>query len=304
MSQLASPQRKPVSSPWVPVVFRLDGPNREYVQVVHQVVGYIKYFFKVNIDWLKETTGQRILLIKIPEAIILISKRIGPGVSIPGKIFRSFANALMPLYGLGCAKTFLSFVEVGTRFNAMFAPPDTKIDYVVVDEDGKSFQAFLPLGRHGQWANRLENICSWSLSVSECGSYLWKLQNLSSTDQPFFITFASWAGRYLSVKTLCYEGLFLYRTWWQGQHRTVVEVKKEASISKSDIAGSLLKISLAVVSLSLEFFVYLTAKGNKSPWLETTLFWSRITPTLITPVNRYWSVMVTRPYYTAAAAAG
>ena len=307
MAQPASPKKVALedqqSSSWAPIMFSLQGPNREYMLVAWKVVGYITFFLKVNIDWLKETTGQRILLIKIPEAIILISKRIGPGVSIPAKIFRSFANALMPLFGLGCAKTFLSFVEVGTRFNGMFSQSETKIDYVVVDESGKKTQAFLPLDWRAQWANRIENICHWSLSVSECGSYLWRLQNLSSTDLPPFSTFATWVGRYVSVKTLCYEGWFLYRTWWrQGKHHTVVKVQDGASISKRDIAGSLLKISVAVVCLSLELFAYLVAKGNKSPWLETTLFWSRITPTLMDPVNRYWSVMVTRPYYTAAAA--
>jgi len=296
-----SPVKAPVSGPWVPIWFKLEGPYKDYayLKICHNVYNFAIEFWVQNWNWLKETSGQRVLLIKIPEAIINIAVRIGPATSIPKKVLHVVANFFMPIYKLGsCAKPFLAFIEVRTRFDAMFKKPDEKIDYVVLDAKGNYLKATFPLTHREQLAGRFENIASWTLSLSECGNYIWKFYNASAEDRPPFATFMSWTGRAMSIKTLVVEGRFLFQTWWAGKH---VQIDK-ATLSKQSLAGSILKIFLAAMCLAIELFQYFAANQYKPLWLGSALFWTRISSTFISPVaNRYWPSMVTTPLYAAAA---
>lgn len=285
-------------SSMIPGYFRVDGPYGHYVVQVHNVFWALREFLRANAAWLREPGGQRALLIKIPEAIILIAKRMGPPASIPGKILYVAAKILAPLYALGgCAKPFLAFVEVGT----VKYENKERIDYVAVDEKGQHLQASLPLGYWSQWANRIENIASWSLSVAECGSFLWKYQYPASLDRTFFAIFAEWTGRFISIKLLISESWFLTKTLWKVQHIESKDVT--LTLAKREIVGSLLKISLALACLSIDLFQILAKNEYKPAWLDTALFWTRISPAFITPVVRHWPTLVTKPLYVSAASA-
>jgi hypothetical protein len=158
------------------------------------------------------------------------------------------------------------------------------------------------------------NAAFWIISVNECEAFLNK--HSGSEVNPHTSFLATWGGRYASIKDLCFEGWFLYQTWWLGNHLRFREVNannvirreyvplrapiapdvQDTTIATQEIVGSLLKISLAVVCLSLDIFTKMAKGGNKSLWLETAIFWTSLAPTFITPVAmRYWPNLAIKP---------
>ena len=196
----------------------------------------------------------------------------------------------------------------------MFKWPESPVEYVVIVESfdqnnnlvKTTRRAQMPVDIWWQWSGVVQNVADWTISVSECEAYLRK-------DSAQMAPFTTWGARYLSVKSLCFEGWFLYQTWWLGNHqrinaagqpdsiRNVLPHVQSTTLAKREIAGSLLKISLSVVCLSLDFFTKLNGKEQKPFWLEAAIFWTRIAPTFITPVAlRYWPKVVTIPLYKRA----
>ncbi|HEY5235558.1 MAG TPA: hypothetical protein VIJ14_05225, partial [Rhabdochlamydiaceae bacterium] len=213
---------------YLPSILRSDGPYGEYIVQVKAVCSYIKNFVWNNLTWMKEAGGQKSLLIKVPEAFVSIARRITPATHIPGRMINFFAETLAPLHRLGpCAKNFVAFADAGSKFPAMFEEPDRHYRYVVKDAANKNSLAQLPYNIWGQRACRAEAIVSWSLSVSECGNYLWKSSHPLAEGKAPFTDAAVWMGRYMSVKSLCFEGWFLYQTWWCGSHLRYDDTTKQ-----------------------------------------------------------------------------
>ncbi len=308
------------SESWVPVYFRIDGPNKEYMEKVNAVYEYVRNFILHNLSWLKETGGQKTLLIKFPDAIVSISKHIGPATHIPGKMINFTAGILSPLHRLGgCASSLIGFAEVGAKFPSLFNPSEKQVKYVVTEGNNK-YKAQFWLSTWEQRANKAQNVADFLLSFSGCAGYLWRLQH--TPDEKFPLApVATWSARYMSVKGLYFEGRFLYETLWVGAHRRCAGEEgkyapieryddtlrknvpvQNTTLAKEEIAGSLLKISLSVVCLSLDLFKTLASNENNSPWLETAIFCAGIAPTFITPLaTRYWPKMVAEPLYANAA---
>jgi hypothetical protein len=304
---------------YLPLFMRSDGPYGEYVDQAISVYEYVRNFILHNLNWMKEAGGAKTLFVKFPDAIVSISKRIGPASYLPGKMINRVAEILIPLHKLGgCTSTLLGFAEVGSKFPAMFTPADSQVRYVVKDAHDKAYRAQFPLNQWEQRSNRALNIADWTLSFTGCSGYIWRLNH--SADEKFpLASIATWSGRYMSVKGLYAEGRFLYETLWVGNHKKwnedeqkYVPIKYEKnkvilpenfSLAREELAGSLFRLSLAVVCLSLEIFKTLAAKGNQSPWLDSAIFCAGLAPTFITPIAmRYWPKMVVDPLYTAASA--
>ncbi len=307
---------------YLPTQIRSDGPYGEYVDQVYSVYEYVRNFMLHNLAWLKEAGGIKTLIIKFPDAIVSISKRIGPATHIPGKMINSAAGILLPIHKLGgCASSLLGFAEVGAKFPAMFSPSDTQVKYVVKDAYGNAYRAQFPLNQWEQRSNRALNIADWTLSFSGCAGFLWRLNH--SADEKFpLAALATWSGRYMSFKGLYSESRFLYETLWVGipqkydeasknyipiQHYDKVQKKtipvQNPTLAREELAGSLFRLSLSVVCLSLDVFKALAVKDNNSKWLDTAIFCAGIAPTFITPLAmRYWPKMVVEPLYAAASA--
>ncbi|HEX4840471.1 MAG TPA: hypothetical protein VFU89_08535 [Rhabdochlamydiaceae bacterium] len=288
---------------YVPHALRIDGPYGDYIKPVNAVYAFVLKFLKFNLDWLRETSGQKMLLIKLPDAIVSISKRIGPATHIPGRMINNIAHFLTPLHRLGgYASPLIGFAEVGYKFPAMFVPSKEKVPYVA-EAEGKTYQASFPLNSWEQGANRVLSAADWTLSFTRCFWYLWRMNH--TTDEKFPLAgVATWAGRYISLKELYFEGRFLYETLWVGpQFKAGNEREKESNaqtpmkLASVELVGSLLRLSLAVVYLSVDVFKVLATR-QQSPWIETALFCASIAPTFINPLaNHYWPKLVTQPLY-------
>jgi hypothetical protein len=299
----------PASISKLSTIIKGDGPYGYYVDKAYSIYEYVMNFILKELDWLKETGGQRTFFIKIPEAIVHISKRIGPTTSIPGKMLSKVADVLMPLHILGgCAKTFLAFVDVTIKFPGLFKKPQKDIiEYVVINKNNEPQKAQTPFNYWEQQANKAQVFADWALNLSECGSYVWKWRNPTSTKRPPFANLATWSGRYMCLKGLYFESKFLYQIWWEGKHLHYNEEEQQyvpingTVLAKEDLIGSMLKISLSVVCLSLDVLQTFAPKENRPFWLESAIFWTRIAPTFITPVAiRYWPNLVTKPLYAKA----
>jgi hypothetical protein len=322
MASRVPPPANESSSSYLPLILRSNGPYGYYVRKVDSIYESVKEFLKHNLAWLKEAGGVKTLMIKFPDAIVSISKRIGPATHIPGKMINSAAGILLPIHKLGgCASSLLGFAEVGAKFPAMFNPSETQAKYVVKDADGNAYRAQFPLNQWEQRSNRALNIADWTLSFSGCAGFLWRLNH--SADEKFpLASLATWSGRYMSLKGLYSESRFLYETLWVGIHlkysdeqkkyipvqyyddvQKKVILVKNPTLAKEELAGSLFRLSLSVVCLSVDIFKALAPKDNNSKWLDTAIFCAGIAPTFITPLAmRYWPKMVVEPLYAAATA--
>src|SRR4051812_39098551 len=202
MSDLASPLLRPgKTDSYLPSIISSNGPYGEYVDQAKAVCRYVKNFILHNLAWLKETGGAKNLLIKFPDAIVSISRRIGPATHIPGKMLNIAADILMPLQALGgCTSTLLGFAEVGSKFPAMFEFSKTQVQYivrdgngkVVRDEQGKACRARFDLNYQEQKANEAASVADWTLSFTGCASYIWRLNH--TADQKFPLApIATWS---------------------------------------------------------------------------------------------------------------
>jgi hypothetical protein len=284
----------------VPPMLKWETTN-ETLKKVKVVYVQAMNFLCVTLVCLKEG-GARTLLVKIPDAIVQISTRIGSASSIPGSVINRVADIVMPLQVLGgSAKNFLSFSDVGTKSLALFSGIKTSIEYVVKGNNGIYYKAQLPLGDWGAWANRAQAFADWSLSITECGSYLWKFSNPDANGSFPLAPLSTWSGRYFSIKGLCFESWFLYKTWYQGSHHNGTVQINNALLARRELTGSLLKLSLAVAGISLDIFRTFAAKGYAPFWMEPAMFWINIANTFVTPVAfTYWPSLVTKPLYAAA----
>ncbi len=291
----------------VPYYARINSENFQSVACL--VYEFVKNFIVHNLTWLKETGGAKALLIKFPDAIISISKRIGPVTCTSGKMINRVAEILTPLHALGgCASTLLGFAEVGSKFPALLSPFKTRVQYVVKGASEKTYQAQFPLKPWQQKADRALSVVDWTLSFNGCAGYIWRLNHTADEKFPL-APIAPWLPRCMSIGGLYFESQFLYKTLWVGNHlkydaiqEKYKSIRKNTTVAWQEIAGSVLKISLSVACLSLDVFK-LAAKENQAPWLDTAIFCAGLAPTFITPVAmRYWPKMVVEPLYAAASA--
>jgi hypothetical protein len=299
----------------VPVVLTVEGPYGSYVTIAYKVGGYVKAILLDSVEWLSAPGGLKTLMIRIPDAVSRIADRRNPPVSLPGKMLFRFAHFIKPLRDLGgCAKPFLAFAEVAIKTKTLLTWSRPHNDYFVVDNLNRVQRAQLPLNIWQQGFNMAANAAHWIISVNECEAFLSKRSGSEAV--PYISSIAAWGIRYVSIKDLCFEGWFLYQTWWLGNHQRFREVNanngirkeyvhlrapiapdvQDTTIATQEIVGSLLKISLAVACLSLDIFTQMAKRGNKSPWLETALFWTSLAPTFITPIAmRYWPNLAIKP---------
>ncbi|HEX2578862.1 MAG TPA: hypothetical protein VHK67_00465 [Rhabdochlamydiaceae bacterium] len=283
----------------------MDTDNR-YVKGAITIYVYVQNFILYNLQWLKESSGQKTLLIKLPEAIVSISKRIGPATHIPGRMINAVASLLMPIQRLGgCASSLIGFAEIGYKFPAMFTPSAERISYLVEAND-QTYTAYFPLNSWEQRADKALSVTDWTLSFTGCVGYLWRLNHSPNEKFPL-AEIATWAGRYISLKGLYSEGRFLYETLWVGpqfkcpenkpttKNKPITNPQPRMKLATVELVGSLLKLSLAVVCLSVEIFRALAVK-RQSPWIDTALFCASIAPAFITPLaTRYWPELVIKP---------
>lgn len=291
----------------VPYYARINREN--FLWGASSVYKFVKNFICHNLAWLKETGGAKFWAIKLPDAIVSISNRIDPA-TLSGRVINRAADFLTPLQALGgCASTLMGFAEVGAKFPALFSPYKTQVQYTVRSAKNDTYQAQFPLSPWEQKADKALSMADWALSLTGCAGYIWRLNHTADEKFPF-ASLATASGRYLSIGGLYFEGKFLYETLWvskpQQYHevkKTYEPLKKSATVTREEIIGSALKISLSVVCLSLDIFKALAAKGNQSPWLHTAIFCAGLAPTFITPAAmRYWPKMVVEPLYAAASA--
>jgi hypothetical protein len=300
---------KPNSTP-VPYYARINGENFKWL--VNSVYKYVMDFIQHNLSWMKETGGLKTWLIKIPDAVVSISERVGPATHFSGKVINVVAEFLMPIKKLGdCASPIVGFAEVAFKFQAMFEPSKTEVNYVVKDADGNSGIAQFSLHYLEQKANKILSVADWSLSVTGCASYFWKSNHTSDEKFPY-APIATWSARYMSLKGLYSEGRFLYETLWVGpdpETRMSFRKKKYVVLENpkaawQEVAGSMLKISFSIACLSADVLKTLAVTESQSPWLDTAIFCAGVAPTFIAPVAlRYWPKMVVEPLNTAAASA-
>jgi hypothetical protein len=192
----------------------------------------------------------------------------------------------------------IGFAEVGYKFPAMFAPSAREVSYVA-EAGGQTYQASFSLTSWEQRVDRASSVVSWTLSFTGCVGYLWKLNH--TADEKFPLAgIATWAGRYMSLEGLYSEGRFLYETLWIGPQLPLSEDQRSkmgAKLATVELIGSLFRLSLAIVCLSVDIFKALAAK-EQSPWVETALFCASVAPAFITPLaTRYWPKMVTEPLF-------
>lgn len=281
--------------------------NRENLQwLANSVYKFVKSFILLNLTYMKETSGAKTIFIKFPDAIVSISKRIGPAVHIPGKMINVVADILAPVHALGgCASTLLGFAEVGAKFPALFSPYKTEVQYTVKSAKDKTYQAQFPLASWEQYFDKTLSVADWTLSFTGCAGYIWRFYHAADEKFPF-ASIATSSGRYMSIGGLYFEGRFLSETLQapdQIIYRKNKQNFKQVTVVREELIGSALKISLSLVCLSLDLFKTMAANGNQSPWLDTAIFCAGLAPTFITPVAmRYWPKLVVEPLYAAASA--
>jgi hypothetical protein len=207
----------------LPKNIRSDGPSGNYVDQAYSVYQYVRNFILHNLEWLNETSGKKTLLIKIPEAIVSISNRIGAATHIPGRMINFTAEILSPLHRLGgCGSALLGFAEAGKKYSPMFKPIATHVKYVVRDLDGNPYEAHFSVPEWQQMANKTQSIIDWVLSVTGCASYIWKLQCTDPKEQFPLAPLLTWGGRFMAIHGLYSEGRFLYETVWMRTNSLII----------------------------------------------------------------------------------
>ncbi len=301
------------------VQHRKSGSQVPYYAIAYETFKKVAYAVSEYIGaWLKETGGVKTLLIKFPDAIVSISKRIDPA-TLSGRTINTIADFLTPLHALGgCASTLLGFAEVGSKFPAMFNPFKTQVQYTARGANNDTYRAQFSLPPLERAIDKALSVADWAFSLSGCASYIWKLNHTADETFPLASSLATWSGRCMSLGGLFLEGRFLYETLWVGKPQTYKAVpekhkpdlkeyhpiEKNVKVAWEEVAGSMLKISLSVVCLSFDLFKKLATKENQSPWLDTAIFCAGLAPTFITPIAmRCWPKMVVAPLYESAASA-
>jgi hypothetical protein len=311
---------------YLPIYVRSDGPYGPYLTEAKKVCGYVTIFIQHNLDWLREEKigAIKTLLIKFPDAIVLISNRIGPSTYLPGKLINRLAHILRPIHKLGPnASTLFGFVDVINKFDKMFEPSATRVEYVVKDGADIGYKAQFPLHRCEQISNRVGNIAVWALSVSGCAEYIWKLDHTPLEPFPLKSS-VTCIGISLNLKGIYEESRFLYQTLWCTPKESIKDEEGEEifvpirrmsldkekivpvpglRVANEELAGSLFRLSLSVACLSIDIFKALAVKDNNPKWLDTALFCAGLAPTFIAPLAmRYWPKMVVDPLRTTAVA--
>jgi hypothetical protein len=254
-------------------------------------ISYVQAFIICNFNYLRTTTGVKIFLFKIPEAIVRISTRLKDSESLAARTFHFLSHYARPFatLGGGCGKTVLAFMELRSKLDRVeetyYRPKP--ISYVVFKKNSARMREFtLSLGQ--QRADYIGASADWLMSVAECENFLRPAFDIKRG--PIFSPLASYSGYVSSLRTLYIEGSFLYQTVWlhHKEGKVTVSEAPEGKVSKLVIAGSLLKIALAIIGLTLDFFSILSKRENKPYWLAPANFWLGLVPTLLIPLAYNW----------------
>lgn len=255
-------------------------------------------FIVETLTSLNPSPGQKNLMIKIPEAIFKIAHRFEHSSTAAAHVLKSFAHTIKPLIIMApCAKSFLAFGEAAGKIVPIFKQGPEKRKYVVVDTEGvqKKLAASYELKSWEQWLNKGELIAHWAISFCESEAGYQKMMNNGPSR---FTTLARVLSPLVSAKTLYMEGSFLYKTLQpaEGKHDVSAADKKKAKLAKQEVCGSALKITLAVICLSLDLFSKFGSKEKQPVWLETTIFWASVAPAFVgTAAHFYWPKLVLTP---------
>ncbi len=287
-----------------PKALQTNGSYGYYVKKVHSIVGFGKDFIVYNYNWLRDPTGAKSLLIKIPEAIVKISDRYSLSTSLSVRPFHFFAHYMKPIKGLGYAKPFLAIMDSRSKIDYI-VKPRTEIKYLLVDQKGVTEETFV-FTPFEWYVNLAGSFAEWVISVGETESFLHAAYGW--TRRPLVTPIARFASPVISLKTIYLEGSFLYKTIILRQmhgakiavlaeEKTAAAAAAEKTIPKEVIIGSLLKVALCVVCLSLDVFNNLAARESKPFWLTpATIFWTRLAPTFMIPAAfYYWPKLVVEP---------
>lgn len=295
-----NPAPAPAPDSWyamVPKELRTDGPYGETVAKVHEAFKPIKDFIVLNYKWCAKTSGAKAWFIKFPEAAVKIYHRFSASPSIPPKMRTLFNSYVGPFVEVTKgAKPFLSLLDVRKGIDKIKASLQPEIvKYVVVDDQQNYQKVEFSRSLWEQRASIAEAVSSMITSVAETESYLSK--------RPILGTFSQIASPILSLSTIYTEGSFLYKTVWLRQMKgaeklTPVEVDAAAKIkvAPQQVAGSLLKVALSVVCLSLDVFSQMGQRANPPSWLGRAQFWAVIAVTLMPALAyTYWPKLVVEP---------
>ena len=296
---------------WVPSTLQTDGPYGWYVNKVHSAVGLGRDFIAYNVDWVKSFTGAKTVLIKFPEAVIKISNRFSASTALPARMLHFFAFYIRPIvYGVGCdkpglvdAKPLLAIADTINKRD-FYAPRKNPkcFEYVVLCEDKKSYKKETYTYETWEWVSGYgKNASDWLLSVSESYAFIRAVFNIKGPSSMDSI--AKWSGRFISIQALSTESYFLYKTLWTRQMNGAKENSsaEQAAVEKNTVAteviiGSIFKIALSIVGISMDIFNHMARKETKPYWLAPAMFWASLAPTFLVPTAYfYWNSLIVEP---------
>jgi hypothetical protein len=264
-------------------------------------------FVSKTLEWLKTTSGAKSWLIQLPETIYKVAHRYKDSTALPARYLVKFNHWIKPLHIMTpCAKTWLPFADVVAKIPAIFCPVKNYRDYVVIASDPAvdqtPFSYRLDLAKWEQLLNKCETVALWILSLCQCEAVCRKAHN----EPARWSIVASIVSPFISAKTICTEGSFLYKAIRRNEYVRVAENGRDrqtvtATIAKQEIYWAGSRIALSIIGLSLDLFNRLAPKGDKPVWLETALFWTSIAPTFLGPAAHYYiPELVVKPLHTSA----
>jgi len=276
--------------------------NISYGRELYQAYETVNAIFWSTLMYLRTNNGAKNLLIKVPEAVHKVAHRYEHSTALPAQMLKKLTLWMKPLNILApCTKAGLAFADVGAKFYNIFEPVKAQRHFVVLDKNGDKVRASYKFEKWEQWLNKGEVIAHWILSLSESEAGYRKIMNAGPARLCLVTSIVS---PLVSLKTLYTEGSFLYKAMWRdadNRHTKYTTTNPEAHIAPQEVYGSFLKITMAVLALSLDVFNRLAPKENKPVGLETAMFWASIAPTFVgLAAHHYWPELVITPLHKEA----
>jgi hypothetical protein len=225
------------------------------------------------------------------------------GFEIPASLVRVCAD-------MSRFKVVIGALEAFTKIQTdLIAAPKDERHYLVIKENEYSV-ATLSYSIEQQMIKKIGQVASWTMSSMEFVMYCRNSTLLSLGTKG--LTRVSWiataAGTVASVQGLYAEGTFLYNNWsskpqvmlYRKANNKIVTVPsdpdKPVTLSKVEIASSMIKIALHVSCLALAICFATALFGYTFEALRTAKLVALTSMTLFTIANHFWDRLVIGDY--------